>query len=82
MNALTFALALIASLASTPAPKHAGAGIIPVGRIETVRPTREPRFTRTHRVATPAVRFVDSAPGCTTRTLAGDAAGVTVSYCN
>lgn len=82
MNAFTFALSLIASLVSTPAaPAKHDAGIIVLDRIGTVAPARKAHFAP-HRVGAPVVRFVDSTPGCVTRTLARDASGQKVTYCN
>lgn len=81
MNTLTFAFALIASLVSSPAPaKNQDAGIIKLDRIHTTAPVRKAHLAP-HRVSAPAVRFVDSVPGCTTRTLANDTSGQKVTYC-
>ncbi len=82
MNSIAFALSLIASLVSTPAaPAKHDAGIIAVGRIGTVAPARKAHLVP-HRVGAPVVRFVDSTPGCVTRTLANDKSGQKVTYCN
>lgn len=80
MNSIAFALALVASLVSSPAPKSKDAGIIKLDRIHTTAPVRKAHLAP-HRVGAPVVRFVDSAPGCTTRTLANDASGQKVTYC-
>ena len=79
MNTITLAFALIASIAS-PAPKSQDAGIIKLDRIHTTAPGRKANLAP-HRVSAPVVRFVDSAPGCVTRTLAGGG-NQTVTYCN
>ena len=75
----TFALAFIASLAgSKPAP--VSTGIIPLGHVSTVVPAREAHLGH-HTALAPVVRYVDSAPGCVTRTLANDSSGQKVTYC-
>lgn len=77
MNA--FAALVLALAAATVVPqKVPGAGIVPT-TVHTVRPSRPARFAP-HKVSAPVVRFVDSSGGCTTRTLAGDASGQTVTY--
>ncbi len=80
MNTLAIAFALIASIAS-PAPKSQDAGIIALDRVHTTAPARKAHLAP-HRVSAPSVRFVDSVPGCTTRTLANDKSGQKVTYCN
>jgi len=76
--------ALILAFAVLFAPPAPVTNVVPV-TIHTVVPVvRAPQFTRQHVAASPVVRHtweVLDAKGCVTRTLDGDASGMTVTYC-
>lgn len=75
---LILALAIITSLI-TPAPTHTD--IIATGRITTITPARQPKFTKEHVAQAPMLRIAAiHTNGKTTRTLAGDTSGHTVTY--